>query len=248
MIHGSGPGVSAWANWGRIIPFFSTHFRVYALDVVGFGKTERPTGISYGMDVWVQHIYDFVRTVVDGPVHLMGNSMGGALTLRLATQHPELCRKLVFMGTAGVSSKMTEGLRAVWGYRARDISEMEKVLDIFAYNKDLLTPGLAKLRYEASLEPKSRAAYKQMFSEPLEERLRDMVTPEHDIRKIENEALILHGREDQVVPLENAYRLFALLPNAELHVFGQCGHWTQIERQDDFCTLVSEFLLRTEKR
>ncbi|MCL6625357.1 alpha/beta fold hydrolase [Alicyclobacillus shizuokensis] len=248
MIHGSGPGVSAWANWGRVIPFFGNHFRVYAPDIVGFGKTQRPVGISYGMDVWVRHIYDFVRAVTSEPVHLIGNSMGGALTLRLATEHPELCRRLVLMGSVGVPFEMTEGLRAVWGYRARDLQEMERLLDIFTYNKEYLTPGLAEMRYQDSLHPEARTAYERMFGEPLEERLRDMVTPDDDIRKIENATLIIHGREDEVIPLENAYRLFTLLPRAELHVFGQCGHWTQIERKDGFCVLVSDFLLGSDGR
>ena len=55
MIHGSGPGMSAWANWRLVIPPSSRRFRVIAPDMVGFGFTERPQKIAYGMDVWVRH-------------------------------------------------------------------------------------------------------------------------------------------------------------------------------------------------
>ena len=55
--------------------------------------------------------------------------------------------------------------------------------------------------------------------------------------------MILHGREDQVIPLQNSYRLLELLDNADLAVFSHCGHWTQIERRDDFNRLARDFFL-----
>jgi len=59
---------------------------------------------------------------------------------------------------------------------------------------------------------------------------------------IASPTLLIHGREDKVVPLSASLRMFELLPNADLHVFGHCGHWTMIERRDDFNDLVMRFL------
>lgn len=244
LIHGSGPGVSAWANWGRVLPRLAGRFRVYALDIVGFGQTKRPPGIRYSLETWVGHVKDFIDAVGAKPAHVVGNSMGGAVALRLAAAHPSYVRGLVLMGAVGVPFRITEGLEAVWGYRARGMEEMERLLDIFSFNKDLLTPELAKMRYEASLEPEARAAYEQMFPEPRQRHVDAMVTPDDDIRRIDRPALVIHGREDRVIPVENSYRLFHLLPHAELHVFGRCGHWTQIERREEFCRLVEDFLGR----
>ncbi|ADG05702.1 alpha/beta fold hydrolase [Kyrpidia tusciae] len=247
LIHGSGPGVSAWANWGRILPRLAARFRVYALDVVGFGKTERPEGIRYHLETWVEHVKNFMDAVDAVPALVVGNSMGGAVALRLAATHAEYVRGLVLMGSVGVPFRITEGLDAVWGYRARGIEEMERILDIFSFNKALLTPELAKLRYEASLEPESRSAYEQMFPEPRQRHVDAMVTPDDAVRKIDRPALVIHGREDRVIPVDNSYRLFHLLPNAELHVFGRCGHWTQIERREEFCELVESFFERVSR-
>src|SRR3546814_12100789 len=69
-----------------------------------------------------------------------------------------------------------------------------------------------------------------------------LTTHEDDIRVIQAPALIVHGREDVIVPVDVAYRVSALLPHSELHVFGECGHWTQIEKKDRFVEVVIPFL------
>ena len=78
----------------------------------------------------------------------------------------------------------------------------------------------------------------------LEEALRDddQAVREAALRALPHETLVVHGREDQVIPLSNAYRLLELVPRAQLHVFGRCGHWTQIEWAEDFNRLVGDFL------
>jgi 2-hydroxymuconate-semialdehyde hydrolase len=64
------------------------------------------------------------------------------------------------------------------------------------------------------------------------------------IRNIPHETLIVHGREDRVIPLENSYRLLQLIDKAQLHVFGKCGHWTQIEHTREFADLIRAFFKR----
>jgi pimeloyl-ACP methyl ester carboxylesterase len=121
---------------------------------------------------------------------------------------------------------------------------MRSVLDVFAFDRSRLTDELAEVRYRASLEPGVQEAFAAMFPAPRQRWVQALATPEDDIRAITHEALIVHGRDDQVIPLDNAYRLMGLLPNAELHVFGRCGHWTQIEWADAFNRLVLDFLTR----
>ena len=62
------------------------------------------------------------------------------------------------------------------------------------------------------------------------------------IADLEHRTLVVHGRDDRIIPLENAYRLLQLIDDSQLHVFGRCGHWTQIEHADEFNALVGEFL------
>ncbi len=69
-----------------------------------------------------------------------------------------------------------------------------------------------------------------------------MATPDEELRKIGKETLIVHGREDKVIPLDTSLRLLQLIDRWQLHVFGRCGHWTQIGRAGDFVRLVDDFL------
>jgi len=177
-VHGSGPGVTAYSNWRLVIPALAEYFRVLAPDMVGFGYTERPEGIRYGVQTWADQVIGLMDTLGVPRAHLIGNSFGGAIGLRIATQHPDRVGKLVLMGSMGVSFPITEGLDRVWGY-----------------------------------EP-----------------------------SLPHRALIIHGREDKVIPVQTSLRLMELIDNGDLAVYSHCGHWSMIERNRDFNRAVHEFL------
>ena len=83
-----------------------------------------------------------------------------------------------------------------------------------------------------------------MFPEPRQAALDALCLPQDQVRKIATPTLLVHGRDDQVIPLEASLRLLDLIDDSRLHVFGRCGHWTQIERSEEFAALVSDFLQR----
>lgn len=241
FVHGSGPGVSAWANWRLVLPVLAEQRRVIAPDMVGFGFTDRPAGITYSMDTWVRQALDLLDTLDLPKVDLVGNSFGGAIALALATRHPGRVRRLVLMGSVGVPFEITPGLDAVWGYTP-SLDTMRRLLDIFAYSRALVTDELAQLRYEASIRPGFQESFAAMFPAPRQRWVDAMCSPEADIRRLPHETLVIHGREDQVIPLANSLTLANWIPRAQLHVFGQCGHWTQIEHAARFARLVGDFL------
>lgn len=241
LLHGSGPGVSAWANWRTVIPALARRFRVLAPDIVGFGFTERPAGVQYTLETWVQHAVDFLDATGVERTHVVGNSFGGGLALALAIRHPARVGRLVLMGSAGVEFELTEGLDRTWGYTP-SLENMRALLDVFAYDRSLVTDELARLRYEASIRPGVQEAFASMFPPPRQEGIRRLASPEQDIRALAHETLVIHGREDRVIPLAAGLRLFELIERAQLHVFGRCGHWTQIEQGERFNRLVADFL------
>jgi len=240
LLHGSGPGVTAWANWRLVIPALAERFRVFAPDMVGFGFTERPPGTDYTMDLWVRHAIDLMDALDIEKTNLVGNSFGGGLALALAIRHPERVERLVLMGSVGVQFDLTPGLDAVWGYEP-SVDNMRTLLDIFAHDRTLVSDELAKLRYEASVRPGIQEAFSAMFPAPRQRWVEAMSSPEDDIRGIGSETLIVHGRDDEVIPLETSLKLNALIDNSQLHVFGRCGHWTQIEYSSRFNKLVMDF-------
>lgn len=244
LVHGSGPGVTAYANWRLTIPALAQHHRVLAPDMAGFGHSEK-TG-EYDMAAWVNQIIGFLDALDLDRVALVGNSFGGGLALRVATDHPDRVHRLVLMGAVGVEFPITEGLDFVWGYQP-SVENMRRTLDYFAYSRELVDDELAEVRYRAALEPGVQEAFAAMFPAPRQRWVQALATPEDRIRRIPHETLIVHGRDDQVIPLDNAYRLHQLLERSELHVFGRCGHWTQIEWADDFNTLLVRFLGRKDR-
>ncbi len=190
LIHGSGPGVSAWANWSRTIPSLAEHFHVFAYDQLGFGYTELPRENRYGLEQWTEHLLDFMRAVGVAQAHLIGNSMGAAIALAVAVKHPEVVDRLVLMGAAGVRFPLTDGLPA-----------------------------------------------------PRQQGVDDLAAYENRLGEIHAPALVIHGRDDRVIPLSTSEKLLHKLENVQLHVFGHCGHWTQIEHAAAFNRLVQDFLM-----
>lgn len=245
MIHGSGPGVSAFANWRLVMPVLARERRVIAPDMAGFGFTDRPAGAVYSMDNWVAQAIGLLDALDLPKVDLVGNSFGGALSLALAIRHPQRVRRLVLMGAAGVSFPITPALDAVWGYEP-SFESMRKVMDWFAFDRNLVTDELAQLRYEASIQPGFHESYSAMFPAPRHRWVEALASREEDIRKLPHETIIIHGREDQVLPVSNSITLSQWISRSQLHVFGRCGHWTQIEHAARFAKLVGNFLAEAD--
>jgi 2-hydroxymuconate-semialdehyde hydrolase len=243
LIHGSGPGVSAWANWRLVFPILSDHFHLYAPDVVGFGYTKRPEGIQYSVDLWVNHMISFIETMKLDKVSIVGNSMGGALALHLAQRRPDLIRKLILMGSVGLSFPITEELDQVWGYTP-SLKNMKSLIRTFSYTQSMAdNDDLVELRYQASIQEGFQEAYSTMFPAPRQRHVDALALNEDALSKMNIPTLLIHGREDRVIPLkETSWKMAQLLPDVELHVFSQCGHWTQIEKTKEFTDQVIHFL------
>jgi len=131
MIHGSGPGVSAWSNWRLNLPVLARTMRVIAPDCVGFGFTDRPDGIRYNRETWLRHLLGVMDECGVEQADVVGNSFGGGMALGLAIHHPERVRRLVLMGSVGIGFELTPGLEAVWGYTP-SLEKMRELLDVFA--------------------------------------------------------------------------------------------------------------------
>ncbi len=211
--------------------------------MVGFGFTQRPEGFDYTLQNWVNHLVGFLDSLGLERVSLVGNSFGGAVVLRLAADHPDRVDRLALMGSAGVSFAITEALDAVWGYQPSR-EAMLALLDHFAYSRELVTDELAEVRYRASIRPGFQESFAAMFPAPRQRWVDALTTPDERISAITSPTLIVHGRDDTVIPLATSLRLHDLIEDSELHVFGRCGHWTQIERSGPFAALVAEFFSR----
>ncbi len=241
LLHGSGPGVSAWANWRGVLPELARRFRVVAPDLLGFGATAAPPGTAYGVASWTRHLTGFCDALGLDRFSVVGNSFGGAMALRLATDQPQRVDKLVLMGSVGVPFPLTLGLDRVWGFTP-SFENMRSLLDLFAYDRSRVSDELARVRLAAATPPGAQEAFAALLPPPRQAGVDALAVAEEKIAALRLPTLILHGRDDQVIPLATSLRLHELISPSQLHVFGECGHWVQIEQRDRFVALVTDFL------
>lgn len=242
LLHGSGPGVSAWANWRLVIPELAERFRVIAPDQIGFNRTLPPNGISYGREVWTTHALRLMETLEIETYDVVGNSMGGAIAFSMATAEPQRIGRIVAMGTMGVAAELPAGLDEVWGYEP-SVERMRRLIELFAYEQAIVTDDLVQLRYEASIAPRIQEAFSSMFPAPRQRWLDELALSRQELEALDLPVLLVHGWNDRVVPpSSSSLPLMDILSDVRLHAFGQCGHWVMIEQTRPFNALIASFL------
>lgn len=243
LIHGSGPGVTSWANWRGVIPLLSEQARIIAPDMLGFGYSSCPAELKLTPEVWVDSLIQLLDRLNITQVSVVGNSFGGAIALALAHHHPDRVKRLVLMGAVGLSFPITDGLEKVWGYQP-SLEAMRGLMEVFAYDHSIINDDLVNMRYQASIRDDVQTRFAQLFPAPRQDGVEMLALPEEALRQLPHETLLIHGRDDQVIPVELSERMVRLIPRSQLHVFGQCGHWVQIERAAEFTRQLTHFLLR----
>ena len=248
LLHGGGPGASAWSNFGRNLPVFAKNYRTIAVDQPGFGRSDKPTEHPQ----YFRHSADAVVGLMDAlgieRAHFVGNSLGGGAAVRLALNHGKRAGRLVLMGPGGLSLNVfapdpTEGVKNLGRFAAKPSRErMEAFLRIMVHDQSLITDELIDDRFAAANTPESHAAIRAMgmsFAQPDTYEEGMLWREAHRLRQ---RVLLIWGREDRVNPLDGALLALKTIPRAQLHVFGGCGHWAQLEKFDEFNRLALEFL------
>lgn len=244
MIHGGGPGASGWSNYRRNIDAMSQHFRVIIPDMPCFAQSDKPqiTGSVY------KYLADSMRDLLDAlgiaKTHIIGNSLGGATALKLALDTSERVQRLVLMGPGGglqlFTPRPSEGQKHLFNYYEGDGPTREKLsgfLDCMVHDRTMITEELFEERLAASNLPGLRDSWIFSRSRPP---LLEPLWKNYD--QVKQPTLIIWGRDDRTVPLDNAWAMLNQIPDVRLHVFGKTGHWAQWERADEFNKLVLGFL------
>lgn len=245
MLHGSGPGATGWSNFSPNIEALATDFRVLAIDMPGWGATEE---LNPGEDR--DHVEALLLALDELEIEraaLVGNSMGGMTSIRFAIEHPERISHLVTMGapTPGVNylspTGWSEGMRILMeAYEDPSPAMFKQLVSVMAFDQRFATDELAEERSRNALaHPEhlgdfaatmGRSGAANFFG--MANRLIEVAAP----------TLVIHGRDDRTVGLENGMRLAASIPDARLLLLNSCGHWAQLEHADEFNRTVAQFV------
>lgn len=242
-LHGGGPGATSWSNFHGNVEAFASQARTLLVDLPQYGRSDRVV-IEGGRQAFSAGvIVDFMATLDIESAHFVGNSMGGQVALKLAADAPERAGRVVIVGSTPVTSLIVpspaEGVRLIRDYYKDDgpsVEKMREVIHALVYDHSFITEELVRERYEASAEPENVKLFQE--HPPSREDLTE------DVKKVRSPVLILWGQEDRAGPIDVGLQLLRLLPDAEMRVFARCGHWVQVERQEDFDHLVTDFFRR----
>jgi 2-hydroxy-6-oxonona-2,4-dienedioate hydrolase len=247
LLHGAGAGATSRSNFVANIPALATAGRVLAVDLPGFGRsdpyvmTDEPRGT-----VSARAICGLMDSLGIEKANFVGNSLGGGVALTFAVDFPERVNRLVIMGSGGASVPLftvrpTEGIKALQAaYRDPTLPKFRAFFDIMLYDGSKVSDEVLQQRI-ASVKQEYVDAWIESYKSP--ER-----TLAGELGKVVAPVLILHGRDDRIVPLEGGLSLLSSLPNSELHAFNHCGHWVQYEQARRSTRWLSSFLVRPSSR
>ncbi|KAA0875633.1 alpha/beta fold hydrolase [Nitrincola tapanii] len=245
-LHGSGPGATSWANFSKNIePLVKAGYRVILMDSPGWGKSDPIVCDGSRSHLNARALKGLLDALQIEKASLIGNSMGGHSATAFTLMYPERVEKLILMGggTGGASPYTpmpTEGIKRLQQlYREPTIENLKAMMDIFVFDTSDLTEDLFQMRLNNML---ARQDHLQNFVKSLQLNPKQFPDFGPELTKIQQPTLILWGRNDRFVPMDTGLKLLAHIPNSELHLFNQCGHWVQWEHASRFNHLVLEFL------
>ena len=244
-LHGSGPGATALSNWEGVLTRLPGYHHV-APDLLAFGESSHPEdlplGVAHSAEERANALLQLLDVLGVERAHLVGNSMGGMISLLLLTARPDRFDRAILMGSGGAPMAPTPDLMSmVRYYDDPSPRSMQGLIHRFMFDTGRFGDTVEQIatdRAAYAARPDIRRSHERTFSlegPPL-------VFTSEVLADIENEVLVVHGREDRIIPVEASYHLAQHLPNAQLHVLPHTGHWVQIEQVDRFLALAGLFL------
>lgn len=251
LLHGSGPGVSAWSNFRYNLPEFAKHFRTIMPDMPGFGVTGLPVLEEYYPVLAARFIGKLMDHLAIRDAYFTGNSMGGAVAAELAAAQPDRVRRLCLIGSGGLSMPLfspdpSEGFQRLFAFLQSPSREhMIAWVKTMVYDHKTITDELIDERMANASAEGVVGRMKTIFGSMFSPEIRKTYTPLWTrAAAFQTPTLILWGRDDRTLPYDQAHFANRALPNVELHTFSQCGHWVQIERKTEFERVTTEFHTR----
>ena len=242
-IHGAGPGASAESNFKLNAGPFSNKFRVVLYDMPQYGRSDKIVLTEPRLKYNARILNGFMATLGIDKAHIVGNSMGGQVAIKLGLDYPHRLTRLVVIGSGVVTPIFApfpvEGVKMIARYYKGTGPSREKLRDLLhaiLYNPSFLSDEVFEERYQASVDPETV----ELFGKKQGEIPRENLATE--LPKLKAKLLTIWGMDDRFGALDVGLQLTRLVPDGRMHIFTRCGHWAQVEHADEFNRVVLDFL------
>jgi len=240
FIHGSGPGASGHSNFkGNIRCFVEAGYRVVVPDMPGFGYSSKPVDRDYTTDFFSEALVGLIQGLGISQCALIGNSLGGAISIRTALDHPKLISKLVLMAPGGIEDldtymAMPAMAKMISNFvdGALDRNGLRSVLTTLVYDAVHVTDDLVEERW-AILQNQPPEVLGRMIIPNMEAELGNLQCP----------VLSFWGIDDELLPASGGLKITRVCkPSRNIEV-AECGHWVMVEHQRMFNAVCLDFLV-----
>jgi pimeloyl-ACP methyl ester carboxylesterase len=251
LLHGGGPGASAWSNFHGNIAALAGTYRLLMVDQPGFGFSDKPVHDEPQHELTTRLLVELLDHLGIDTVTPIGNSMGGAASLQFTLDHPSRVDRLVLMAPAGgslpvtSSSPTSEGKFMIeFGLKpSPTLDDMRELVNTLTYDGAAIPDSLVAERHSAATDPEAQAYNVRMF----QNWMKSGRAPKQwrRVDEIEKDTLLLWGREDAILPLDSALHMAHSIRKARLVVLPLCGHWVMIEQARAFEYQILRFMDET---
>lgn len=239
MLHGSGPGASAWSNFKlNVDAVVAAGHRAILIDMVGFGYSSKPEGCDYTTKLFADNVKATLDHLGIEQCSLLGNSLGGAICIRLALDYPQLVTQLIMMAPGGIEEKETyfampgiAKMVSAFVDGELDRSGLRKILQTLVFDSRHVTDELVEERF-CILETQPADVLSRMIIPNMADELAGLKCPVYGF----------WGEQDEMTPVSGAARFTRQCQNAQFTILSQCGHWVMVEYAELFNTYMSAIL------
>lgn len=244
LLHGGGVD-AAHLSWEPTLEALADDHRVFAPDLPGYGGSDAPDA-EYSMVYFQEFLDAFLdRLDLDEP-SLVGLSVGGGIALGYALRAPERVARLVLVDSYGLGSDPPRGTASLasplaWSALRHNRALVRWGLGAIVADRTTITDGMVAAAHRLLGQPHAGRAFRRFYrdevgpdgvSSDFRDRLGDLAVP----------TLLVHGADDDLIPVAWAQRARDRIPDARLAVFEDCGHWPPREKPEDFVRVVADFL------
>jgi pimeloyl-ACP methyl ester carboxylesterase len=245
LVHGF---LSSTISFRKLLPYLTKEYKVIALDLPGFGQSEKSKSFIYKLSNYGQLIIDFLDKLNIQDVILIGHSMGGQICMHAARKAPERIKKLILLGCCSYVKRASRSLIAcsylplfTWGMKSWiQKKDVKQNLLAVLHDSKLVTQEMI----DGYSKPISEAAFINCLIRLLRHREGDMSSEE--LKEVTQPVLMIWGKEDKVIPLKTGYKLKHDLPNAKLIVYEKCGHLIMEEKPEEITKEILRFIDQPE--